>query len=120
MEKILLFIPGYNCEKQIVRVLRQLDNEVMKYISKVIVVNNRSTDRTEEVVLSYIEKIKIPLTLLRNDDNFGLGDLIRSLLTMRKIMTLTTLSFYMVMIKAIFMILCRCLNRGSIELLIVA
>lgn len=73
MEKILLFIPGYNCEKQIVRVLRQLDNEVMKYISKVIVVNNRSTDRTEEVVLSYIEKIKIPLTLLRNDDNFGLG-----------------------------------------------
>ena len=38
--KILLFIPGYNCEKQIVRVLSQLDEKVMKYISQVIMVNN--------------------------------------------------------------------------------
>lgn len=73
MDKILLFIPGYNCETQIVRVLQQLDKEVMKYISRVIVVNNRSTDRTEEVVLEYNEKHTLPLTLLRNDDNFGLG-----------------------------------------------
>ena len=28
-DKILLFIPGYNCEKQIVRVLEQLDEGIL-------------------------------------------------------------------------------------------
>ncbi len=72
--KILLFIPGYNCEKQVVRVLGQLDDEIMKYISKVIMVNNRSTDNTEEVVAQFIKNNpQIPMALLRNDDNYGLG-----------------------------------------------
>jgi glycosyltransferase involved in cell wall biosynthesis len=73
-EKILLFIPGYNCEKQIARVLGQLDEEILKYIDKIIMVNNRSTDSTEEVVSSFIENNKMmPIALLRNDDNYGLG-----------------------------------------------
>lgn len=73
-EKILLFIPGYNCEKQIVRVLGQLDEKIVKYIDKVIVVNNRSTDNTETAVCDFIDKhSNIPVTLLRNKDNYGLG-----------------------------------------------
>ena len=40
MDKIVLFIPMYNCEKQIVRVLGRLGG-AEKYISQVIVVNNR-------------------------------------------------------------------------------
>ena len=73
-DKILLFIPGYNCEKQIIRVLGQLDGDVMKYISQVIVVNNRSTDDTEAVVKHFIERHDyIPVKLLRNEDNYGLG-----------------------------------------------
>lgn len=39
LDKILLFIPMYNCEKQIVRVLDQLTEEVCKYLSEVIIVN---------------------------------------------------------------------------------
>ena len=35
MNKILLFIPMYNCERQIVRVLGQLDEEIQKYLSEV-------------------------------------------------------------------------------------
>ncbi|MEI3084577.1 MAG: glycosyltransferase [Oscillospiraceae bacterium] len=50
MDKILLFIPMYNCEKRIVRVLAQLDKTVCEYISAVIVVNNRSTDNGEQAV----------------------------------------------------------------------
>lgn len=73
MSKILLFIPGYNCEKQIVRVLDQLDDEVMKHVSEIIFVNNRSTDHTEQVVLDYKKKKKLPLHILRNDDNYNLG-----------------------------------------------
>ena len=72
-EKILLFIPGYNCEKQIVRVLEQLNEEVMKYIDEIIFINNRSTDNTEKVVLKYKKDNKLPLHVFRNDDNYNLG-----------------------------------------------
>ena len=72
--RILLFIPAFNCEKQIVRVLGQLDDSVMKYIGEVIVVNNRSTDGTEEAVLNYRkEHWSLPLKLLKNRENYGLG-----------------------------------------------
>ena len=72
--KILLFIPGYNCENQITKVLDQLTEPVMKYISEVIFVNNRSTDDTEKKVLQYKEEHKkLPLHVLRNNDNYNLG-----------------------------------------------
>ena len=75
MDKILLFIPMYNCEKQIVRVLKQLTDEVCSYITEVIIVNNRSTDHGEAVVQSYLSENPLPMkvSLLRNDDNYGLG-----------------------------------------------
>lgn len=74
MEKILLFIPGYNCESQITRVLDQLDDEILKYVSEIIMVNNISTDSTEQRVIEYIDNHKkLPLKLLRNNENYGLG-----------------------------------------------
>lgn len=73
-EKILVFIPGYNCEKQIVRVLNQFDSNVLKYIDEIIFVNNRSTDNTEKAVLDYKEENKeLPVKILRNDENYNLG-----------------------------------------------
>lgn len=74
-DKILVFIPMYNCEKQIVRVIDQLSGEVGKYLSEAIIVNNRSTDNGEEAV---VEKIKegsfpFPVSVLRNVENYGLG-----------------------------------------------
>lgn len=73
-DKILVFIPGYNCEKQITRVLAQFDDDVMKYVTKVIFVNNRSTDNTEQVVLDFKkENPEFPLSILRNDLNYNLG-----------------------------------------------
>lgn len=73
-QKMLLFIPAYNCEKQIVRVLAQLDEEVVPYFEEILVVNNRSTDATERAVLDYLrEHPALPVKLMRNDDNYGLG-----------------------------------------------
>lgn len=73
-ERIMLFIPAYNCEKQIVRVLNQLDDVVLAYFEEVLVVNNRSTDNTEQVVLDYIAKHpNKPIKLMRNTENYGLG-----------------------------------------------
>jgi len=75
MNKILLFIPMYNCEKQITRVLGQLTNEVCSFLSEVIIINNRSTDNGEAVVQKYLEEndISVKISLLRNDENYGLG-----------------------------------------------
>lgn len=75
MSKILLFIPMYNCEKQITRVLGQLTDEVCGYLSEAIIINNRSTDNGEAVVQEYLQAHKLPLkiSLLRNDENYGLG-----------------------------------------------
>lgn len=75
MNKILLFIPMYNCEKQIVRVLGQLTDEVCSYLSEVIIINNRSTDNGEQVVQDYLSDNHLPVkvSLFRNDDNYGLG-----------------------------------------------
>lgn len=75
MNKILLFIPMYNCEKQIPRVLRQLTDEVCSYLSEVIIINNRSMDNGEAVVQEFLSKYRLPvkISLLRNDANYGLG-----------------------------------------------
>lgn len=75
MDKILLFIPMYNCEKQIVRVLGQLRGEAASYLTQVIVVNNRSTDGGEQAVIDWLKAnpLSVPVKLLRNDANYGLG-----------------------------------------------
>ena len=75
MDKILLFIPMYNCEKQIVRVLGQLKGESASFLSQVIVVNNRSTDGGEQAVIDWLRAnpLSVPVKLLRNDQNYGLG-----------------------------------------------
>lgn len=74
MENILVFIPAYNCEKQIVRTLKQFDKDVLSFIKEIIVVNNRSTDNTEVAVIDFAKHHKdIPVTLIKNDENYGLG-----------------------------------------------
>lgn len=75
MDKILLFIPMYNCEKQITRVLNQLTDEVCSYLSELIIINNRSTDNGEIVVQKYLSEhsLQLRVSLLRNDYNYGLG-----------------------------------------------
>ncbi len=73
-KRILLFIPAYNCEKQVVRVLSQLDGSIMRYIDEVVVVNNRSTDGTEKAVMDFCKnRPDLPLICLRNRENYGLG-----------------------------------------------
>lgn len=75
MDKIVLFIPMYNCENQITRVLSQLTQEVCSFLSELIIVNNRSTDQGENRVIEYLNEHSIPIkvTLLRNEENYGLG-----------------------------------------------
>lgn len=71
----MVFIPMYNCEKQIVRVLKQFNKEVCKYINEIVIVNNRSTDNGENKAIEALEKVdkKVKKTLLRNNENYNLG-----------------------------------------------
>lgn len=70
--KILLFIPAYNCEKQISRVLGQCKN-VNGIINEILIVDNRSTDQTLETANNFSQQLETPVTIVRNDDNYGLG-----------------------------------------------
>ena len=74
-ERILLFIPAYNCEKQLPRVLDQLlDERVAEFVTECIVVNNRSTDSTEDAARRWMAAHPAaPVRLLRNNENYGLG-----------------------------------------------
>ena len=75
MQKMLLFIPMYNCQRQIPRVLDQLTAEAGAWFSEAIVVNNRSTDAGEEAVKERLSRADLPckVSLLRNCENYGLG-----------------------------------------------
>lgn len=74
-EKILVFIPMYNCEKQIVRVAEQLAGDISSYISEAIFVNNRSTDNGEAALIEKLKTLALPfpVKVLRNKENYGLG-----------------------------------------------
>lgn len=57
-DKIMVFIPVYNCEKQITRVLSQINDDVLTYVDEIIVVNNLSTDNTVKVTQDYLLSIE--------------------------------------------------------------
>jgi dolichol-phosphate mannosyltransferase len=72
--KTLLFIPMYNCARQIPRVLAQLTPDVTSLLSEVIVVDNRSRDDGIAAVRAALAwDWPIPVRLLQNDKNYGLG-----------------------------------------------
>jgi glycosyltransferase involved in cell wall biosynthesis len=73
--RVLVFIPAYNCEAQISRVLRQLEtDEVKAVVDGVLCVDNRSTDGTRDAAMAGLKQLDYADTaLLHNDDNYGLG-----------------------------------------------
>lgn len=73
-ERILLFIPMYNCAPQIPRVIAQLTPEVQALLAEVLVVNNRSTDDGQAVAAEALKSLRhVPTRLVLNDANYGLG-----------------------------------------------
>ena len=74
LKKNLLFIPAYNCEKQVLRVLNSITPDIAERFAEIVVIENRSTDGTlksAELGLSKIKNCKV--TLLQNDENYSLG-----------------------------------------------
>lgn len=73
-DRILLFIPMYNCSRQIERVISQLTPDVQALFSELLIVDNRSTDGGCDVAARGIESLNhLPARVLVNDRNYGLG-----------------------------------------------
>lgn len=71
-EKILVFIPAYNCSSQIARVLMQF-KEVDGIFSEILIVDNRSTDTTIASAVTAAALLTLPVTIVKNNNNYGLG-----------------------------------------------
>lgn len=73
--KILLFIPIFNCEIQIKRLLRKLERNDLELIQEILIIDNRSTDNSILELKKNLIKMKfnIRLKLIQNDFNYHLG-----------------------------------------------
>ena len=55
-KKILIFIPAYNVEKQILRVLKRIPIEILKkYFIRILIIEDFSKDNTKQVIEDYIK-----------------------------------------------------------------
>lgn len=72
-DRILVFIPAYNCGQQIPRVIEQLKGLPKTMQFQVLVLDNQSPDDTLARASAAIESLSIPVMVGRNRGNFGLG-----------------------------------------------
>ena len=75
-EKILIFIPSYNVEKKIEKVLKRIPKVIFKkYNIKILVIEDDSNDRTLNVIKVIIKRRrrKINMNLIANKKNKGYG-----------------------------------------------
>jgi len=75
--RMMIFIPVFNCQKQIPRVLAKIDKRVQEYVHEVVIVDNRSSDNTINEAISASETLGIKVTVLRNLQNYNLGGSIK-------------------------------------------
>lgn len=73
-DRILVFIPCYNCEKQIPRVLAQFAAVPPGTFAEAVVIDNGSRDGTVTAALAALPSVStVPVKVVRNDDNYNLG-----------------------------------------------
>lgn len=77
-DKIMVFIPMYNCENQIERVLGKFDERAQKLFKEIVVIDNISPD---DSILNAKKGLKnlshVKTTLLKNHENYSLGGSIK-------------------------------------------
>jgi dolichol-phosphate mannosyltransferase len=73
-DRILVFIPCYNCAPQIGRVLAQFQGPIASRFAEILVLDNRSRDGTVEAAIAGLEGCETPrVTIARNLENYNLG-----------------------------------------------
>jgi dolichol-phosphate mannosyltransferase len=75
-ERVLVFIPMYNCRQQIGRVIRQFRDVPSGLIAEILMLDNRSTDGTLDAAAAAVDTHRpdgLQVTLCRNAVNYSLG-----------------------------------------------
>jgi len=75
--RLLIFIPAYNCEAQLPRVLDKINQHIQNLTSEILIIDNHSKDQTLARARQGAEKIKIKMTILQNKENYNLGGSIK-------------------------------------------
>jgi len=78
-KKIMLFIPVFNCEKQIIRVINQFSKSEQEKFVEIVIIDNNSKDKTVIAAKKAAKKILqfCKVTILKNKRNYGLGGSIK-------------------------------------------
>ncbi len=72
--KVLIAIPAYRCEKQITRVLDEIDTKLAARVQEIAVIDNGSPDGTVAAALAYKKSGRLKnLHVYKNRDNYNLG-----------------------------------------------
>jgi glycosyltransferase involved in cell wall biosynthesis len=73
-DRILVFIPCFNCAPQIGRVLGQVRGAVAGHVEEVLLLDNGSRDGTPEAAIAAAEQVEArAVTVGRNLENYNLG-----------------------------------------------
>ena len=73
-DRILVFIPCYNCAPQVGRVLQQFKGDIASHIEEVLVLDNGSTDATIDAAIAHAPQVEqARVTVARNRENYNLG-----------------------------------------------
>lgn len=73
-DKILVFVPSYNCASQIGRVLAQFQGPIAKLVEEVLVLDNGSKDGTVDLAIQNAGVAEVRrVTVARNQANYNLG-----------------------------------------------
>lgn len=73
-ERLLAFVPAYNCAAQIGRVLEQFASPPGERIAEILVLDNGSRDGTVEAAIAAAARFPhLPIRIARNRANYGLG-----------------------------------------------
>lgn len=74
MKKTIIFIPAYNAEKTIIKVLERIPKDTLNKVNEILIQDNNSQDRTYEIASKYkIDKKFSKLTVIKNKRNLGYG-----------------------------------------------
>ena len=68
-KRVCVVVPSYNEEKLIGKVIDTMPD----YVDKIIVVDDKSTDKTSEIVKGYVEKHSDRIILIEHEINQGVG-----------------------------------------------
>lgn len=73
-DRILVFIPCYNCALQIPRVLAQFNSVAARYVETILVLDNGSKDGTREAAIAAARTMPaLDIKVARNRNNVNLG-----------------------------------------------